>query len=127
MTDISNRQDIERLITAFYNRVFQDELIGSIFTETVPISPETHFPLMVDFWETVLFAQNKYHGNVIVKHVQLSQQTPINKEHFVRWLDLFRQTLDDFYIGPVANMAKTRAESMSFVLQAKIHALSKIY
>jgi hemoglobin len=127
MKDITNRQDIERQVTAFYNRVFQDEMIGFIFTEIASISPDSHFPVIVDFWEMILFSQNKYHGNMVAKHVQLSQQTPIDKVHFDRWSCLFRQTLDDFYQGPVADMAKIRAESISFILQAKIHTLSKIH
>lgn len=125
MHDITNRTDIERLVETFYGRVFADEQIGLIFTLVAHVTPETHFPLMADFWETILFGQNRYHGNVILKHVELHLKQALEPSHFDRWISLFCLTVDAGFAGPVAEAAKTRARTMSMVLQAKVHTLAR--
>ena len=57
-TDISDRADLEKLIETFYGLAFADGSIGPFFTQVAHVTPETHFPLLADFWETVLFGKN---------------------------------------------------------------------
>ena len=120
MHDIQTRKDIDYLVETFYRRVFADEQIGLIFTLVARVTPETHFPLMGDFWETILFGQNRYHGNVILKHVELHLKQALQPAQFDRWVSLFCLTVDDLFAGTVAETAKTRACAMSMVLQAKL-------
>ena len=126
ITDITNRADLDKLIETFYGRVFADEQIGPFFTQVARINPETHFLLLGDFWETVLFGKNLYHQNIIRKHVELDKQRPLGPHHFERWLSLFFATVDELFTGPVAEQAKIRAQSMAMVLQVKIHTLNPI-
>lgn len=123
-SDINNRADLERLIETFYERVFADEEIGPFFTQVARVTPETHFPLLANFWETVLFGKNLYHHNIIQKHLELHQKQPLESHHFERWLSLFCETVDQLFSGPVAEQAKIRAQSMAMVLQVKIHTLT---
>lgn len=123
-TDITNRADLDKLIETFYGRVFADEQIGPFFTQVARVTPKTHFLLLGDFWETVLFGKNLYRQNVIQKHVELNRQRPLEPHHFERWLSLFLTTVDELFAGPVAEQAKIRARSMAMVLQVKIHTLS---
>lgn len=122
--DIRNRADLDRLIETFYGRVFGDEQIGPFFTQVAPVTPETHFSLLADFWETVLFGKNLYRHNIIQKHLELHRKQPVQAHHFERWLSLFITTVDDLFSGPVAEQAKIRAQSMAMVLQVKIHTLT---
>ena len=122
-TDITDRDDLDKLIETFYGRVFADDQLGPFFTQ-VALTPETHLPLLADFWETVLLGRNLYHQNVIQKHAELNKQRPLEPHHFERWLSLFVTTVDELFAGPVAEQAKIRAQSMAVVLQVKIHALS---
>ena len=46
-------------------------------------------PRMVAFWTKVLLDTGEFQGNVFGKHMALSG---IGREHFVRWLTLFRMT-----------------------------------
>ncbi len=124
MHDIRNRTDIDELVETFYGRVFADEQLGLIFTLVAHVTPATHFPLMGDFWETILFGQNRYHGNVILKHVELHLKQALQPAQFDRWISLFSNTVDALFTGPVAETAKTRARTMSMVLQAKLHTLT---
>ena len=123
-TDITHRADLDKLIETFYGKVFADEQIGPFFTQVARVTPETHFPLLADFWETVLFGKNLYHNNVIQKHTKLHEKRPLESHHFERWVSLFCETVDELFAGPVAGQAKIRAQSMAMVLQVKIHTLS---
>lgn len=53
--DIENRQDIERLVRAFYAKVQADPVIGYIFNDLAQVNWERHFPVMFDFWKTPFF------------------------------------------------------------------------
>jgi len=53
--DISNRNDIERLVMVFYDNVKKNESIGFFFWQVVKVDWDKHIPIMVDFWEYVLF------------------------------------------------------------------------
>ena len=118
--DLENRQDIELLVEKFYEKVFVDEMIGHIFTDFMNVKPETHFPVMADFWETVLFAKDRYHGNVIIKHVNIDKVYALKSHHFERWIALFFETIDELFEGKITEVAKIRVNSMAMVLQAKI-------
>ena len=54
-SDIQNRDDIQRLIDQFYQKVLKDEVIGHVFTDTIEFIWDRHIPVMYDFWESVLF------------------------------------------------------------------------
>lgn len=118
--DLKTREDIKILVEKFYEKVFIDETIGHIFTDFMNVRPETHFPVMINFWETVLFAQNAYHGNVIMKHVNIHKVFPLTTHHFDKWIELFLETIDENFKGEVTEIAKIRAKSMAMVLQVKI-------
>lgn len=122
--DIGNRADLDRLIETFYGRVFADEQIGPFFTEVSPVMPETHFPLLADFWEMVLFGKTGYHHNIIQKHLELHRKQPPEPQHFERWLSLFITTVYQLFSSPVAGQAKIRVQSIATILQVKIHTLT---
>ena len=126
-TDITTRADIENLVETFYDQVFADKLLGPLFTVVAHVTPATHFPLMADFWETILFAKDRYHGNVILKHVELHLKQSLEPALFERWISLFCLTVDALFAGSVAEAAKTRARTMSMLLQAKLHTLANTH
>jgi len=72
---------------AFYARVRQDPLIGPVFTERIT-DWDQHLQRMCLFWSSVALMSGRYHGEPMRKHAPL----PIDRQHFDRWLDLFRQT-----------------------------------
>ncbi|MDB5241377.1 MAG: hypothetical protein JWP57_2002 [Spirosoma sp.] len=123
-TDLSDRSHLDKLIATFYKRVFADDQIGPFFTQVARVAPEMHVALLGDFWETVLFGKNLYHRNIIQKHADLHGKRPLEPHHFERWLSLFVTTVDELFVGPVAEQAKIRAQSMAMVIQVKTHTLS---
>ena len=117
---LDSRQNIELLVNSFYTRVKKDDFIGPIFNNAENFSWETHIPIMVDFWETLLLGTASYKRNPMIKHIQLNQRTPLSAEHFTRWKKLFYETLDELFEGPQVAEAKKRAEAMSGLMQYKI-------
>jgi len=117
--DLENREDIRLLIDSFYTRVRHDELIGPIFNDVAKVDWEHHLPVMYDFWEGVLFQSANYTGNPMRIHKQLNEKFPLEQEHFERWLQIFRETLDEHFEGPVAERARQRALSIATMIRIK--------
>lgn len=118
--DIQNRNDIERIINTFYEKVKNDASLAPFFTDVVKVNWEKHLPVMYDFWENVLFYTGAYSGNPMQLHKALHQKSPLKIEHFRQWLHLFNQTVDELYAGEHAELIKQRAYSIASVMQIKI-------
>ena len=80
---------IVQLVDTFYARVREDAVLGPVFEEKLAGHWHEHMPRMVAFWTKVLLDTGEFQGNVFGKHMALSG---IGREHFVRWLTLFRMT-----------------------------------
>lgn len=102
---ISSRQEIEKLVNSFYEKVKADDLIGPIFNDTAKVNWDEHLPKLYNFWEDLLMGTNKYNGRPFPPHVSLN----LKMEHFERWLLLFFKTVDENFTGLKADEAKSRA------------------
>ena len=118
--DIQSRADLNLVIKKFYEQLLVDELVGFLFTEVVKLDLEEHLPKLVDFWEDQLFGTRNYTGNPMRIHMNLHRQSSLKKEHFDRWLQFFRQTIDAHFSGPKAHLAIERATSIATVMQLKV-------
>ena len=113
--DISNFEDIVLFVDGFYSKVNQDELIGPIF-HAVITDWNPHLAKMYDFWNAVLFGVAGFKGNPFARHAPL----PIQKVHFERWLLLFEQTIDEHFLGALANETKKKAGMMAEMFLSKL-------
>ncbi|MBK7958063.1 MAG: group III truncated hemoglobin [Bacteroidetes bacterium] len=118
--DLSNREDIEILINAFYDKVKTDPIIGHFFTSVVEVNWEKHLPVMYDFWESILFQKSNYSGNPMAKHQEIHNKYPLKMEDFQHWIALFTETVDENFEGNNAETAKQRGMSIATVMQIKI-------
>ncbi len=114
LPDINTEQRVEFLVKTFYSRVLEDELLAPHF---VAIDFAHHFPRMIAFWNFILLDKPGYTGNVFDKHAQLK----INEIHFDRWLLHFTQTINDFFEGEKAELAKQRAEVLKITFLSKMN------
>lgn len=64
---------------------------------------------MYQFWERLLLGSTDYNGNPFSKHLNLS----LDSEHFVKWLELFNQTLEENFNGPKTEEAKRLAGNIA--------------
>jgi len=118
--DIETREDIILLMESFYKKLLADERIAYIFTDVAKINILTHIPILADFWEMILFQKGTYQKNVMQLHKELSDKSPISKEHFNIWLGYFDATVDELFDGPNAILAKQRAMSIATMMQIKL-------
>lgn len=118
--DISNKDDIEVIVKSFYDKVKSDETIGFFFSEVIAINWETHLPKMCAFWENVLFFSGEYEGNPIVTHRKIHQQYATNSLHFLRWMELFDETINEHFAGVNAEKMKIHAKSIAKVMMQKL-------
>lgn len=117
---IESREDVKRLVETFYAKVLKDETIGFIFTEVAKIEPETHFPKITDFWESVLFNTAGYTRNVMQIHLDLNAEVKLEAAHFQRWLELWQETVNEMFTGELAERANQRALSIATIMQMKL-------
>lgn len=115
-SEILTIEDIELLVTTFYDRAFQNEKLAPHF---MGMDFEAHKPRMIQFWAFVLLDQPGYTTNVFDKHTHLK----IDKSHFTEWVTLFHQTVDDLFIGEKANDAKLRASTLGWTFGEKMNQL----
>jgi len=118
--DIVDRADIKLLVNSFYDKVKQDETIGYIFKNIIGDDWSHHLPVMYQFWETVLLNKAGYTGNPIKKHIEADKKEPFRKEHYDKWLDLWRNTVDKLFEGPNAEEIKNRAFLMMNLISMKV-------
>jgi len=126
-SDISKREDIIDLIGLFYTKVKKDEVIGYFFTDVIPFNWETHIPIMISFWDTVLLGAKTYQGNPMIKHLNINKIEALKQEHFTRWRLLWDETIKEHFEGPVANEAMRRAAIMEELMLYKIDQSNSSY
>lgn len=120
MNDISTREDIEKLVNTFYDRVKTDGTIGFIFHQIVGEDWSHHLPVMYSFWETVLLAVPGYMGNPVKKHIDLDNRIRLEPQHFARWLQLWEATVDELFAGEIADMAKSKGMMLLNMIKMKV-------
>ncbi len=118
--DIANREDLLNLVTRFYDKLLADPSISYLFTDIAQIDLGHHLPLLVDFWEAILFQSDTYRKNAMQPHMDLHRKSPLQEHHFTTWLRYFNETVDELFEGEKAFMAKERALSIATVLKIKM-------
>ncbi len=121
--DIENRNDLLLLMQEFYKKLLADDSINYLFTAVAKINLDHHFPVLVDFWDSVLFQSGTYQKNAMQPHLALHQKSPLEKHHFNTWLGYFKTTVDELFEGQNAFVIKERATSIATVMQIKIKQL----
>lgn len=116
--DIKTRADLEDLLTEFYKIAVYDAEIGHHFDDMDLVS---HMPIIVDFWEKVLFGTPVYFNNPLTVHQKLHEKFPLKFEHFVRWVEIFGQTVDRLFSGEMADAAKLRAKMIGHSLNQRLN------
>jgi hemoglobin len=116
MKDLCGVDEVDELVRAFYRLAAVDELLGPIF-ETANVDWAGHIPKLVEFWSWQLFGIRGYEGHPLRAHQPLQVATPFREEHYRRWLELFEETLDDRFTGPVTELARERARKMAAAMR----------
>jgi hemoglobin len=118
--DLADRQDIEVLVRTFYERAFEDPLLGPVFLDIAHLNLDEHLPVMCDFWETVLFRAGLYRRNAFEVHARLHADASLTGTHFRRWLQLWVATTSDLFTGPRADTAKIQAGRIAWSISRRL-------
>lgn len=121
--DIEIRADIERLLSEFYSVATADAKIGHHFAG---LDLAAHLPVIVDFWEKILFGKPVYFGNPLAVHQLINEKSPLTLENFRRWVEIFTQTIDLMFEGKQAENAKLRAKMIAHSLNQNINRESSL-
>ncbi|HRN47587.1 MAG TPA: group III truncated hemoglobin [Niabella sp.] len=117
--DLSCRSDIEKLVNFFFKKLKEDKFLGDYFSH--PDIDETQFVAkMYSFWENVIFYTGNYEGHPMETHKKLHEKNPLTKNHFKKYLDIFSETVDEFFEGENAQIIKVKANNIGVVMQIKI-------
>lgn len=118
MKDIETREDVEKLLAEFYKIATKDAEIGHHFDDLDLVS---HLPVIVNFWEKILFGKPIYFGNPMAIHQTLHEKFPLKPEHFHRWVEIFNATVDARFAGGQAENAKNRAAVIAKSLNQRLN------
>ncbi|PIZ04258.1 MAG: globin [Gammaproteobacteria bacterium CG_4_10_14_0_8_um_filter_38_16] len=90
MTQLT-KNHIKKLVSYFYQKVQNDEMLGPIFNKVAKVDWDHHILLICQFWNSIMLKTNEYDGNAYRKHVILGEKVNLTEEHFTRWLMLFQE------------------------------------
>lgn len=118
---VCTEDEIVTLVHHFYRRVRQDGVLGPIFDAHIDDWDE-HLERMVRFWSSLLRRSGTYSGTPMPRHVALPDlQGPM----FIRWVDLFRETLTEFdnpaFAAQAEDFARRIARSLWYGYQISHH------
>lgn len=119
--DIQNIEDVKLMVDTFYNRIRLNVILGPIFNDKIQDRWPQHLEKMYRFWQTILLAEHTYNGAPFPPHAKL----PIAEEHFTIWVGLFSKTVDDLFVGEVAEEAKKRGALMAAIFNSKLEYFKK--
>lgn len=126
MKNLESREDIELLVNSFYDKVVKDEAIGFFFKDVIKVDWDKHLTKMYSFWESILFGQMSYKGNPMAVHFPINQLEAMEKRHFEKWLELWKQTIEENFIGENASMAITKSENIANLMAYKMEMARKM-
>ncbi len=115
--DIATGNDVGVVVRRFYRAVIADPQLGPLF-ERFGVDWPHHIPKLERYWEHVLLDRPGAPVNTIAAHGPVQRSTPFDRPHIDRWLELWEETVDDLYVGPVAERAKARARQVGRALDA---------
>ncbi|WP_299178496.1 group III truncated hemoglobin [uncultured Chryseobacterium sp.] len=126
MKKLESREDIELLVNSFYQKVTQDETIGFFFNDIAKVNWDHHLPKMYSFWETILFGQMSYKGNPMAVHFPINEIKAMEMKHFEKWIELWKKTIEENFVGENADMAIYKAENIAKLMAYKMEMARKL-
>lgn len=113
--DVDTRADVAELVRRFYGAVAQDDILGPMFNDVAQVDWSEHLPKLTAFWSRSVLGQRGYDGNPFAKHRAIHAIEPFTEAHFVRWLELFEETVDEGWVGERAEGMKHLARNVARV------------
>jgi hemoglobin len=120
MEDIQNRTDILLILGTFYDKLLDDNRINYLFTDVAKVNLKEHFPILIDFWHSILLGSGTYGLNTMQPHIYLAKKTKLTKEYFQIWLSYLNESVGELYEGKLALAMKARAQNIEGLMKHKV-------
>ena len=120
--DLDSRENIERFVDLFYERMLADDQLAPIFVDVAEIELEVHLPHIKDYWCKLLLGEKRYQRHTMNIHRQLHGKRPLAAGDFQRWLMFFTATVDENFTGQRAQRAKQVASSIAANMEKSLPA-----
>jgi hemoglobin len=99
---------IRAVVDEFYARARRDDVIGPVFNRVIPDAEwPDHLSKIADFWSSMLLGTGRYNGRPMPKHMAIPE---LGDAHFMRWLRLFRETVEEICPPDIAALFVERSE-----------------
>lgn len=118
--DLDDPARIHDMVRTFYQAVAQDDLLGPVFNDVAGVHWGDHIEKLTAFWSRILLGIPGFEGNALSAHRRTDAVAPFTPAHFRRWLDLFSETVDLGWAGPLADHAKEFAGRVAAAHQARL-------
>lgn len=102
---------VAAVVQSFYAKARSDAVIGPLFGTVIAEADwPRHLAIIADFWSSMLLGTGRYSGRPMPMHVGIPG---LDDLHFVRWLQLFRETVEELCSVEVAALSVDRAERVA--------------
>lgn len=115
LSDTVDRASIERMVRQFYATILKDEIVGPYFIKALGDDLKNdkwyeHFKTLDSFWLMLMTGERGYMGDPFLPHVFIGE---LYAETFERWLELFHETVHQFFVPEIAEKFYKKAEILS--------------
>jgi hemoglobin len=102
---------VRAVVDDFYRKARRDDVIGPIFNRVIEDADwPHHLDKITAFWSSMLLGAGTYNGRPMPRHLAIGD---LADPHFVRWLALFRETVEQLCPPDVARLFVDRAERVA--------------
>ncbi|QSZ42573.1 globin [Sulfurimonas aquatica] len=113
--DTVDRGKIEEMVRLFYGTVLEDDILAPIFIKSLGDDLNNgkwheHLNTLYKFWDLMMTGKFGYGGNPFPPHAFMG---PLTREHFERWLLLFKATVNELFIPEIADKFYTKADRLA--------------
>lgn len=106
--EVLTEEMIRAVVDRFYADARRDPIIGPVFNRAIAAEAwPQHLSTIADFWSSMLLGSGRYTGRPMPKHLAIPELTDA---HFMRWLSLFRRTVEELCPPEVAQLFIERSE-----------------
>lgn len=111
--DLDTPENIKAFVDSFYAKVLSDTVLKPIFIDVIGIDIKVHKPLICQYWEKLLLGSKEYKRHTMNIHRDIHDKIPLSASDFERWLQLFKETAEFEFDGPLTDRAVEIATSIA--------------
>ena len=113
--DNVDRGTVEQMVLAFYTKALQDKMICPTFQRKIGRDINSfkwyeHLKTVDRFWYTTITGEPGYRGHPFPPHMFIR---PLTHKMFERWLELFKATVNEYFIPEIADLFYAKAEEFA--------------